>query len=161
MYPLTSYEQLKVTVQLVRDSPSTALPKIQFDSAKNVYNLLKDEVLSWDREKFLSIMLNTRNQVIAIDEVGIGSLNKTVVHPCEVFKSAILANAIGVVLVHNHPSEDPAPSADDKRMTEQLYQAAKVLDISMYDHIIIARNGYSSWAEGWDSHAELTDDLPF
>ena len=104
MYALTGYKQLKVRVQLVRDSPTTVLPKIQFDSAKDVYNLLKDEVLSWDREKFLSIMLNSRNQVIAIDEVGIGSLDKTVVHPREVFKSAILANAIGVVLVHNHRS---------------------------------------------------------
>ena len=52
MYPLTSYEQLKVRVQLVRDSPTKTLPKIQFDSAKDVYNLLKDEVLSWDRENF-------------------------------------------------------------------------------------------------------------
>jgi DNA repair protein RadC len=161
MYPLTSYEQLKVRVQLVRDSPAIALPKIQFDSAKDVYDLLKEEVLTWDREKFLSLMLNSRNLVIAIDEVGIGSLNKTIVHPREVFKSAILANAAGVILVHNHPSEDPTPSADDKRMTEQLYQAAKVLDISLCDHIIIAKHGYSSWLEGWASHTALSDVLPF
>lgn len=72
-----------------------------------------------------------------------------------------MPDVFSILLVNNHPSEDPAPSADDKRLTQQLYQAAKILDISMYDHIIIAKNGYSSWAEGWASYAALSDVLPF
>ena len=161
MNQLTTYCRLKVRVQLVRDSPTKSLPKIQLNSSEDVYNLLKDEIIIWDREKFLSIMLNSRNLVLAIEEVGIGTLNATIIHPREVFKSAILANAAGVILVHNHPSEDSAPSVEDKQMTEKLKASADILNINFHDHVIISNGGYSSWAEGWSLHAAQTDVLPF
>ena len=103
MSGLTMYQKLKVKVQLVRDSQT--IPMIKLDSPDDVYNLLKDEVSKWDREKFLSIMLTARNQIIGIEEVGVGCLTSTIVHPREVFKSAILSNADRIILVHNHPSE--------------------------------------------------------
>lgn len=152
MNQLTAYQKLKVRVQLVRDSPIKSLPAIKIESSHDVYNLLKDDVLTWDREKFLSIMLSSRNHVIGIDEVSIGTMNSTLVHPREVFKSAILANAHAVIFVHNHPSEDCEPSEEDKKITEQLHEASKILNILMYDHIIIAKNGFSSWAEQWALH---------
>jgi len=161
MNQLTTYSQLRVRVQLVRDLPKKYLPKVELSTAEDVFNFLKDEVSLWDREKFVSIMLTSRNMVIAIEEVGVGSLTATIIHPREVFKSAILANASAVILVHNHPSADPTPSLEDKQMTEKLKSSADILSFNMLDHIIIAAGGYSSWAEGWASHTALSDPLSF
>lgn len=146
MNQLKIYEQLKVRVHLVRDSQT--MPKIVIDSADDVYRLLKSEVDLWDREKLLSIMLNNRNQVIAFEEVAVGSLTEMVVHPREVFKSAILANATAIILVHNHPcSENPEPSKADKQITQQIKAGAKILNIALVDHLIITKNGYISLNE--------------
>ena len=84
-----------------------------------------------------------------------------IVHPGKVFKSAILANANSLVLVHNHPSDDPAPSGEDIAMTEKLIQAAQILNIDIFDHIIITQHDYCCWSEEWASHAVTPDDLPF
>ena len=159
MNQLTSYDQLKVRVQLVRDCPT--IPSIKIDSPTDVYYLLRDEVKLWDREKFLSIMLNSRNTLIAIEEISIGSLDTIVVHPREVFKSAILANAHRIILVHNHPSQNPKPSREDKQITDKIYSAAQILDIQLVDHLIITQDGYTSWAEGWLQNIKVDDDCPF
>jgi len=161
MNQLNTYQQFKVRVQLVRDRPATTLPIIQLNSPQDVYLIFKDELMKSDRERFLSVMLNSRNQIIAIDEVSIGSLTAMIVHPRELFKSAILANANSLVLVHNHPSDDPAPSPEDIAMTEKLIQAAQILNIDICDHIIITQHDYSSWSEEWASHTVIPDDLPF
>jgi hypothetical protein len=79
-----------------------------------------------------------------------GILNASLVHPREVFVAAILAQAAAVILVHNHPSGDPTPSADDRLVTEQLVAAGRLLDIPVHDHVIVGRGRYESFAElGW------------
>ena len=153
MNMLKPYLQLKVRVQLVRDSPVS--PMIKVECPDDIFNLLKDEVTKWDRERFLSIMLNSRNFIIGIETVSIGTLNSTVIHPREVFKSAILSNASAIILVHNHPSEDPSPSEEDKKITEQLKSAAKILDISLIDHIIITSHNYVCISKDWIPKVEI------
>ena len=90
------YQKLKVKVQLIREAQN--IPEIKIDTSDDIYSILKEEVQDWDRERFLSIMLNSRNQIIGIEEVSVGSLNSAVVHPREIFKSAILANAVSIIL---------------------------------------------------------------
>jgi DNA repair protein RadC len=93
------------------------------------------------------IMLDTKNQVIGINTVAIGVLASCPVHPREVFKPAILANAAGIVLVHNHPSGDPYPSQDDLLLTNQLKEAGEVLGIQVVDHVILGYANYASLKE--------------
>jgi len=90
-----------------------------------------------DREHFVILLLDQKNQVIGIHTVSIGSLTASVVHPREVFKVAILANAAAILCGHNHPSGDCQPSREDRAMTTRLVEAGKLLGISVLDHIII------------------------
>ena len=76
-----------------------------------------------------------------------GILNASLVHPREVFQAAILAGAAAVILVHNHPSGDPTPSADDRVVTDQLVAAGRLLDVPVHDHVIVGRGRYTSFAE--------------
>ena len=95
------------------------------------------EDMASDREVFSVILLDVKNRVIGINVVSIGSLTASVVHPREVFKAAILANAANIILTHNHPSGDPAPSKEDVDITARLVQAGRLIDIPVLDHIII------------------------
>ena len=95
------------------------------------------EDMASDREVFSVILLDVKNRVIGINVVSIGSLSASVVHPREVFKAAILANAANIILTHNHPSGDPAPSKEDISITSRLVQAGRLMDIPVLDHIII------------------------
>ena len=98
------------------------------------------EDMASDREVFSVILLDVKNRVIGINVVSIGSLSASVVHPREVFKAAILANAANIILTHNHPSGDPAPSKEDISITSRLVQAGRLMDIPVLDHIIIGDN---------------------
>ncbi|NPV81938.1 MAG: JAB domain-containing protein [Firmicutes bacterium] len=86
-----------------------------------------------DREIFSVLLLNTRNQLVGANIASIGTLNSSLVHPREVFKPAILANAFEVILVHNHPSGDPTPSREDIEITRRMVQAGNLLDIPVVD----------------------------
>jgi DNA repair protein RadC len=90
-----------------------------------------------DREHFLLMCLNTRNNVIGLNTVSIGSLDSAVVHPREVFKTAVLTNASSVIVCHNHPGGDPSPSPEDRMVTSRLIEAGKILGIDVQDHIIL------------------------
>lgn len=91
-----------------------------------------------DREFFGILCLNTKNQPTNISIVSIGSLNSSIVHPREVFKTAILSNAASVIVFHNHPSGNPAPSTTDIEVTKRLVDAGEILGIQMIDHIIVS-----------------------
>lgn len=90
-----------------------------------------------DREVFLVLCLNTKNCVVAIHRCHVGSINASIVHPREVFKSAILNNAASIIVAHNHPSFDPSPSQEDIHVTRRLVDAGKLLGIEVLDHVII------------------------
>jgi DNA repair protein RadC len=98
------------------------------------------------KEKFYVIMLNTANQIIRSQQVSEGILNASMVHPREVFRTAITESAAGVMLLHNHPSGNPEPSTGDIEITRQLVAAGDIIDIKVYDHLIIAGEQFTSLA---------------
>ena len=105
--------------------------------------LLRDEV----KEKFLVVCLNSANKIIRYEIISIGSLNSSVVHPREVFKAAIENNSASIILIHNHPSGNPEPSNEDISITRKIVESGKIMDIPVFDHIIIAGNGHTSFVE--------------
>lgn len=113
------------------------------DLAQIFIPLLKDEV----KENFIVVCLNTSNQIIKYDKISIGNLNSSVVHPREVFKVAIENNSANIFLIHNHPSGNPEPSREDIAITKKLVEAGKILEVNVFDHIIIAGDSYTSFVE--------------
>lgn len=104
---------------------------------------LRDEI----KEHFMVVCLNSANKIIKYEVISIGSLNASIVHPREVFKVAIDNNSANIIIIHNHPSGNPEPSNEDISITKKLVEAGKILDIAIFDHIIIADNGYTSFVE--------------
>jgi DNA repair protein RadC len=98
-------------------------------------------------EVFLIVCLSTKHRVICVHEVSRGSLDATVVHPREVFKAAALASAASIVLAHNHPSGDPAPSTDDIVLTTRMVNAGDIMGIPVLDHIVVGESSYYSFVE--------------
>ena len=122
------------------------------DTPERIADLLREESRPQDVEQFRVVLLNTRRRLIGLETISQGTLDTLLVHPREVFKRAIAANASAVVLVHNHPSGDPTPSADDRAVTRQLVDAGRLLDVPVYDHVVIGGGGgeggrYVSFAE--------------
>ena len=116
-------------------------------SARDVARLMAPEMQSLDREHFKILLLNTKNHVIQTHTVSVGSLNASVVHPRECFRPAIAAQAASIILVHNHPSGDVEPSAEDKSLTRRLTAAGDIVGIKVLDHVIIAGNKHLSIME--------------
>jgi DNA repair protein RadC len=104
-----------------------------------VANLLATEMASLEQEHLRVLLLNSRNEVLSIQEIYIGGVNATVVRPSEVFRPAVRENAPAVIVVHNHPSGDPAPSAEDVSTTRQLLQAGRLLGIELLDHVVLGQ----------------------
>ncbi len=99
------------------------------------------------KEHFMALFLNARNQVIAREEVSVGSLNGSLVHPREVFAPAIGSSAASVILAHNHPSGDVTPSRQDIELTRRLVQAGDIMGIEVVDHVILAADRFTSFKE--------------
>jgi DNA repair protein RadC len=124
------------------------LSSSKFGSSEEVAkSKFAQDLLKSDREKFICIHLNVRNQIISFEIVSTGSLTSSIVHPREVFKAAILANAAGLVFMHNHPSGDPNPSLDDIEITKRLVKAGNLLGIEILDHVIVGRDGFYSFRQ--------------
>ena len=99
------------------------------------------------REHFAVMLLNTKNHIIGMPEVSVGSLSASVVHPREVFRAAIDFAAASMILLHNHPSGDPTPSREDIAVTERLVKAGKVMDIPVLDHVVLGCERFTSLKE--------------
>ena len=99
------------------------------------------------RESFHALQLDGRHQLIAVDEVSVGTLTASLVHPREVFREAIRNAAAALLLVHHHPSGDPSPSPEDRSVTDRLIAAGRLLGIRVVDHVIVAEAGYFSFQE--------------
>jgi DNA repair protein RadC len=112
-----------------------------------VSNLLHEYLKGTDREHFVVFFLDQKNRITGIHTVSMGSLTASVVHPREVFKAAILAQAAAIICGHNHPSGDVQPSREDRALTTRLSHAGKLLGIQLLDHIIIGHNHYFSFAD--------------
>ncbi len=110
-------------------------------------NLLMSRMCHLEQEHLVVILLDTRNKVIGTETVYVGSLNTSVVRIGEVVRRPILANAAAFILAHNHPSNDPSPSPEDVNVTRQVWQAGKLVDIELMDHVIIGHGRYVSLKE--------------
>jgi len=111
-------------------------PFVRFTSPEQVFNtfsFLRHET----KEYFFTIHLDGKNRICCVDEVAIGSLNQSIVHPREVFKTALLSSAAAIILLHNHPSGDPTPSREDMEITRRLRDAGELIGVKVLDHIII------------------------
>ncbi len=115
-------------------------------SPADVDGLLRGRIANLDRENFVVVLLNTKNEVLEAPTISVGTLSSTLVHPREVFKPAIRASAASVVLAHNHPSGKMEPSREDREVTSRIGEAAKILGIEVLDHVILG-DGYFSMKE--------------
>jgi DNA repair protein RadC len=111
---------------------------------EEVVNLVKGKLKGKKKEHFLVLLLDTRNHLIEVANISVGSLDTSVVHPREVFKEAISASAASVIFVHNHPSGDPTTSEDDIKLTKRLAEVGEIMGIDVLDHIIIGDKNYLS-----------------
>lgn len=112
-----------------------------------VYDLVGPLVRDLDREHFYGIYLNTRNSVLSVDLVSVGTLNASIVHPREVFGRALELSAAALILAHNHPSGETDPSQDDLAITKRLSEAGRILGIDVLDHVILANGSWTSLKE--------------
>ena len=139
---------LPAWIRLVRE-PSLA-PKrgsgTRIRSAEDVFRLVRPFFDREEVEVMICLMLDSQSRVVGQYEVSRGLLNSCLVHPREVFRAAIGFAAAGIILAHNHPSGDPTPSPEDRAVTRQLAAAGKLLDIPVYDHVIVGAERFTSLA---------------
>jgi DNA repair protein RadC len=114
---------------------------------QDIANLLLAEMALLDQEHLKTVLLDTRNHVLGVVPIYVGSVNSALVRPAEVFRPAVRENCPAVIAVHNHPSGDPTPSEDDARLTRELVEAGKLLGIELLDHIVLGRQGFVSLRE--------------
>ncbi len=119
-------------------------PKRKICSPKDVYALMYPKMREQKKEKFITLYLDTKNQILKEETISIGSLNASIVHPREVFKGALELSSASIIMIHNHPSGDPSPSREDIMVTEKLVDGGKLLGIDVLDHIIIDDGRYTS-----------------
>lgn len=116
--------------------------------AKDVFNLFHERLKDEKQEYFYVLMLNNMNYIVEEKLISKGTLDKTLIHPREIFRYAIKNAVSKIILVHNHPDGDPTPSSNDIEITEELAKAGDMIGIKVMDHVIIGRNEKWSWKEG-------------
>ena len=138
--------QIKAAAELSSriDGYSESTGKTVVQTPEDVASLVRGRLRDKKKEYFLAILLDTRNRLIRVAEVSVGSLDSSIVHPREVFKEAISASAASVIFVHNHPSGDTEASPDDVNLTKRLAEAGEIVGIDVLDHIIIGGRSHVS-----------------
>lgn len=132
--------QLMAALELGRRFVSLApQERAVINSPQDVANLLLADMAVLDQEHLRILLLNTRNEVLGIQEIYVGNVNSSVVRAAEVFRPAVQANAPSIIVVHNHPSGDPAPSSQDVDITNELISTGKLLGIELLDHVVLGR----------------------
>ena len=141
---LAKAAQIKAAFELAKRSEVEVGEKIFIKTAEDAVKLVKPKLKDKKKEYFLILSLDSRNNLIKISEISIGSLNANLVNPREIFKEAIQALANSIILIHNHPSGDAIPSKDDIDITKQLIDAGEIMGITILDHIVIGNQDYKS-----------------
>ncbi|MFY9114507.1 MAG: DNA repair protein RadC [Dethiobacteria bacterium] len=140
--------QIKAALELGRRvSTSFYDYEAAITSPRHVADLFMEELRYRKKEYFKLLLLNTKNRIISREEISVGSLNASIVHPREAFITPLKKSAASVILVHNHPSGDPTPSQEDLAVTQRLVDSGKLLGIEVKDHIIIGDGCYLSFKE--------------
>jgi DNA repair protein RadC len=134
-------------IELVRERLIPIKPRPAIHNPDDIVAILSEELLKADREKLVCVMLNTKNVVIGMDIVSVGTLTSSLASGREIFKAAILLNSAGIILSHNHPSGDATPSREDIQLTDRISKAGEILGIKLLDHIIIAEHGSYSFSQ--------------
>jgi len=137
--------QVRAALELGRRL-AVATPEVRpiIREPKDVAQLVQAEMALLDQEQLRVLVLNTKNQVLAIRTISSGTVNQSQVRPAEVFRPAIRANATSIIVVHNHPSGDPTPSREDVAITRELVAAGRMLDLEVLDHIVIGQGAFAS-----------------
>ena len=120
---------------------------IKISSPIDLFGYLEGEMSCLNQEVLKVILLNTKNCIIGVKDIFIGSLNNSIVHPREVFKAAINKSSASIIICHNHPSGDPTPSSEDIKITLRIKECGSIIGIQLLDHIIIGNNKYISLKE--------------
>jgi DNA repair protein RadC len=136
---------IKAAMELGKRALSMRKPQVNVASPEDIVSFLAPELHAFDRECFKTVLLNTKNGLISVEDISVGTINASLVHAREVFRGAIAKNAFSLILVHNHPSGDPTPSENDIRITEQLKNAGEIIGIRVIDHIIIGNETFYSF----------------
>jgi DNA repair protein RadC len=140
--------QIKAALELSkRIATSDGVMHHVIKSSSDVNNLMMEEMRYLKKEMFKAILLDTKNQIIKIADISVGSLNSSIVHPREVFSDAIKSGCNSIIFVHNHPSGDPTPSNEDIQTTRRLENAGDILGIKVLDHIVLGDGRYVSFKE--------------
>ena len=141
----STYKAARCRVCLVKEHVD--MPIVLIDKPARAYDLVKDELVSSDREILLSIMLATDLHLLGVETVAVGTINVCGATAAEIFRSAILANAAYIVLAHNHPSGNIQVSAEDVAFTDHVIRCGKLLNILVQDHLVVSSRGYVSMQE--------------
>lgn len=143
------FKQIKAVYETltVREEITNYLkPGTRYTAPQQVYETFSF-LMRETKEMFICLHLDGKNKIQCMDIVSIGSLNQSIVHPREVFKTALLSNAAAILLIHQHPTGDPSASSEDLSITRRLKEAGDILGIKVLDHIIIGDGEYLSFVE--------------
>jgi DNA repair protein RadC len=121
--------------------------KVKISNPEDIVEIVMEDMRYLKKEHLRTIFLNTKNIVIDVKDLSIGSLNSSIVHPREIFSEAIRKSSSSIVICHNHPSGDPTPSQEDINITKRLYEVGKLVGIDLLDHVIIGDGRYISLKE--------------
>lgn len=121
--------------------------KVKISSPEDIVEIVMEDMRYLKKEYLKTIFLNTKNIVIDVKDLSIGSLNSSIVHPREIFSEAIRKSSSSIVICHNHPSGDPTPSQEDINITKRLFEVGKLVGIDLLDHVIIGDGNYISLKE--------------
>ncbi|HBI8352453.1 TPA: DNA repair protein RadC [Clostridioides difficile] len=138
-----------VSLKLVKES-SVLYETRKISNPYDAYRLVKNFLVDSDREKFVVVYLDTKNQPVSIEIVSIGTVNSAMVHPREVFKVAVLSNASKIICFHNHPSGNTNFSKEDEVITKRLQKCGEILGIELVDNIVVGDDDkYFSFKENF------------
>lgn len=130
-----------VRLKLIREAGFLTQPKVESpEEAHEVFQQFLGEEM--DREHLVLLCLDTKHRPTAIQIIAVGTLDSVLIHPREVFKTALLANAASIICAHWHPSGDPAPSPEDVKITYRLMQVGELMGIKLLDHLVLGTEGY-------------------
>lgn len=135
---------LAAGLELGRRSVVGAETPRRIDDPEDAADLVRGALHDQKREHFLAVLLDTKHAVLEVVTVSVGSLDASLVHPREVFREAIRASAAAIIVAHNHPSGDTAPSIEDRQVTARLVEAGRLLGIEVLDHLIVANDRWLS-----------------
>jgi DNA repair protein RadC len=119
-------------------------PKTYIKTPKDVFDLLKIKYINKTQETLYLLSLDSRNGLVAIDQIGIGSISSIHISPREILAMALKRSAVSIIISHNHPSGDPTPSQEDLDVTEKIIEACSYMDICFIDHVVVGEGEYSS-----------------